>query len=199
MTPIETGVKVPDGSVANDTSVTGGNKVASSAKARKGTRKRSTDSPPKRSTPKPAEERTFTTAELENALAEVLTFPAIPCSVAEDQWAANHFSVQGRELAKQLARHAEDNVTVYKWCARIAQGQSSGMLLLAGIMYVVPPFVHWGLIPMPNEVRGMVPGMPPPKAEAAADSTAAAHMADGNESNRSNGNQHGTRTERHTP
>lgn len=198
MTPVEPGVKVPDSTVTSDASVTP-EKVASSSKR---TRARKADAPPKprakRPAPEPASD--FTTSQLEDALAQILTLPAIPCAMVGDEWASNHFSQNGRIFAKNLAEQAEKNPTLRKWCIRIAQGEVVGTLAITGVMYFLPPLVHWGLIPLPNEARGMIPGMPPPKVAAHGDGTAASHMAEpGNRSNTSNGNQAGTRQERHTP
>lgn len=196
---ITLGVEVPE-TVTNDASVTdspGVKKVASSG--RKRTRTRKADSAPKKRAAKPTEATTFTTGELEHALAEILTFPAVPCAMVGDEWGANHFSTQGRVFAANLAKQAEKNPTLHKWCVRIAQGESVGMLAMSGAMYVLPPLVHWGIIPLPGGVQGVIPGMPEPKEQDTDEPTpaAAAFATDGNVSSSSNGK--GTRQERHTP
>lgn len=196
MTPVETGVKVPDESVASDTSVTpgedGAKKVSSSAKR---TRKRKPDAAPKKAAKRPSagpEESTFTTSELEDALAQILTFPAVPCAMAGDEWGASHFAQTGRVFAHNLAQQAEKNPTIRKWCIRIAQGEAVGTLAISAVMYAFPPLVHWGIIPIPNEARAMIPGMPPPVVET--EEPAPSHTADHVPGNINNGSNTGRQT-----
>lgn len=200
MSPIEPGVQVPVGSTAtSDTPVTpkpdGDNPLASSAKR---TRTRKRDAPPKPKPSRAQQTTSFTTAELEQALAEILTFPAVPCAMVGDEWAATHFSTQGRAFAANLAKQAEKNPTLHKWCVRIAQGESVGMLGMSAVMYMVPPLIHWGLIPVPAAAREIIPGMPPVKEQPPEETTAAAHMAT-EPGNTNNGSNAHTRQERHTP
>lgn len=193
---ITPGVEIPDGatSVTGDTpsdDATKVKKVASSSRKRQ----RKSDSPPKKKATAPkAEASNLTTAQIEHALAEVLTFPAIPCSAVGDQWAADHFSTQGRVFAANIAAHSETNPTLRKWCERIASGEAFGVLALSGVMYFLPPMIHWGIIPVPSSARGL-PFMPPEGETVPPENPGMATEPD----NASNGNNAGQRHERHTP
>jgi len=99
--------------------------------------------------------RKATTRAIEDALAEILTMPALPCALIGDEWAADHFTIKGRELAATIAKVSERNPVLRKWCERAMQGESTAVLLMASIMYAYPPLLHWGVLPGPAGIFGV--------------------------------------------
>lgn len=99
------------------------------------------------------------TQQIEDALAEMLCLPAVPAAVFGDQWAADHFTTQGREFANKIAVMSERYPELRKWCERLMGGESAAVLLFAALMYAGPPLVHWGIIPMKPEGAALM-GIP---------------------------------------
>lgn len=95
------------------------------------------------------------TEDIESALAEVLCAPAMVAAFQEDEWAANHFVVTGKELAHRIAIVSERNSQLRMWCERLLVGESSAVLALGVLAYLVPPLIHYNLIPGPDGMLGV--------------------------------------------
>lgn len=96
------------------------------------------------------------TEQIEEALAEILTMPAIPSQlILGDEWLAQHFTDSGKQLAHQVAVVSERNDTLREWCRRAMEGESIAVLLMASVMYVYPPLLHFGLLPGPAGLLGV--------------------------------------------
>lgn len=107
--------------------------------------------------------------ELEKMLAEALTAPAMACAMYGDEWAANHFTVQGPYLARNLVLASETNPWLRRKLEAAATGQDAAvaaiaMLGVAGALfaYAAPPIVHFLNLPVPDRARVMF-NMPPPR------------------------------------
>lgn len=87
------------------------------------------------------------TQAIEDGLAEILQMPAVPAGILGDQWAAEHFTVQGRAFANKIAVVSERNMVLRGWCERALEGESIAVLFMAGIMYAGPAAMHFGLLP----------------------------------------------------
>jgi hypothetical protein len=120
--------------------------------------------------------------ELERLLAETFKAPAMPAAaLLGDQWTADHFTVMGPYLARNLVVAAEHNPWLRKKLESAASGGDLAMRMVALVpligatfMYIVPPLVYWFNLPMPDKGREMfgipdrkathAPGPPPPPA-----------------------------------
>lgn len=87
------------------------------------------------------------TAQIADGLAEILQIPAVPATILGDQWAAEHFTQQGRAFAERIALVSERNVVLRGWCERAIEGESIAVLFVAGLMYAAPPMMHLGILP----------------------------------------------------
>lgn len=117
----------------------------------------------------------------------------MPCLLAGDQWASEHFATQGRAFAKNLAELSERNPAIRRWCERLMEGESVAVLAMSGVMYALPPLMHWGLLPAPVALRSAF-GVPESSPVAPGDDTAAqaeAHQS-GNTGNGYNGHRQET-------
>jgi hypothetical protein len=97
------------------------------------------------------------TEAIRDAFAELLSLPAVPCAIAGDQWAAQHFSQTGPRFAEQIAAASERNPVLRRWCERMMAGETTAVLLMAAIAYAGPPLIHWNLVPVPE---GLLPEVP---------------------------------------
>lgn len=100
--------------------------------------------------------------ELEEILSEAFKAPAVVCAMAGDEWAANHFTMSGPALARNLVVSSEKNPWLRKKLEDAATGgdamvQLMTMFALGGaiFMYIAPPAVHWFNLPVPNKAREM--------------------------------------------
>lgn len=110
------------------------------------------DTPPRKGRGRPKGSRNKkkqaqVTKQIEETLAEILTAPAMPCAFMGDEWAVQHFTQNGRELASRLAEFSERNSQFRKWCESVMDTESILTLLLATSAYAIPPLMHWELIP----------------------------------------------------
>lgn len=123
--------------------------------------------------------------ELEELLAAALQSPGIVCGMAGDEWAAQHFAINGASLARNLVVASEKNPWLRKKLEDASTGGDMAVQLMtvfavggAIIMYIAPPAVHWFNLPVPDKAREMfgiperrIPNGPaysePPLAEAA--------------------------------
>jgi hypothetical protein len=87
------------------------------------------------------------TQAIEDALTEILQIPAVPAAMFGDNWMAEHFTVQGRQLANRIAITSERNPVLRGWCERAMEGEGIAVLLIASVMYAAPPLMHFGVIP----------------------------------------------------
>lgn len=111
------------------------------------------DTPPgagEGSTPRRRRVSKKVTKQIEDALAEVLQAPAMPCAIFGDEWAADHFEQAGAVLANKIAVVSERNAVLRGWCERAMEGESIGILFLALLAYAGPPLIHWNLVPVPG-------------------------------------------------
>jgi hypothetical protein len=121
--------------------------------------------------------------ELEQILAEAFRSPAMICAGFGDEWAANHFTVQGPALARNLVVASEHNL----WLRRKLESAASGgdmmmqlvtILGVAGALvgYAIPPIVYWANLPVPDKAREMF-GIPDRREHAASPPPAFAEAA----------------------
>ncbi len=117
---------------------------------------------PKRKPKTPPPPAELDLRELEKLLSDALASPAYACAMAGDTWAADHFTVQGPLLARNLVAAAEHN----PWLRRKLEAAMDGgdlamqlivMLGLSGSLlgYVAPPLIYWFNIPVPDRAREM--------------------------------------------
>ena len=100
--------------------------------------------------------------ELEHVLAEAFTSPAMLCAAFGDEWAANHFALQGPALARNLVNASDHNPWLKKQLERAASGEALTMQLMtllgvggALFAYAVPPVIYWFNLPVPGQARMM--------------------------------------------
>lgn len=128
------------------------------------------------------------TRQLENALAEILTLPAVPAAMTGDQWLYEHFSTQGPETAAKLAAASENNQTLRRILEQLTQGEGYATLVMAGMAYLLPPLLYFGVVPVPalksvfsvpeRGAREHPAAAPAPEREYAGDAGAAAGTFD---------------------
>lgn len=118
--------------------------------------------------------------ELEAMLAEAFKSPAVICGMAGDEWAANHFDLAGRALARNLVVASQHNPYLRKKLEAASTGGDAAIQLMsmaalggAVIMYIGPPVVHWFNLPVPDKAREMF-GIPDRRPEADVSPLAAA-------------------------
>jgi hypothetical protein len=87
------------------------------------------------------------TQAIEDALTEILQIPAVPAAMLGDEWMADHFTTQGRQLANRIAITSERNPVLRGWCERAMEGEGIAVLFIASLMYAAPPLMHFGVIP----------------------------------------------------
>jgi hypothetical protein len=95
------------------------------------------------------------TDQIEEALAEILCAPAMAAAFVGDQWAIEHFTTTGKELAHRIAVVSERNSQLRAYCERALEGESIMILALGFIAYTVPPLIHWNIIPGPDGMMGI--------------------------------------------
>jgi hypothetical protein len=100
--------------------------------------------------------------ELEATLAEALKAPAMLCATFGDEWAAEHFTVSGPYLARNLILASEHNPWLRQKLEEAATGQDAMMKVvsLVGVggacfAYAVPPIIWWFNLPAPRKTREM--------------------------------------------
>lgn len=98
--------------------------------------------------------------QLESALAEILTMPAIGFAMVGDEFCADHFSNAGPHFAKRLVDVSERQPQLRSILEKMVTGETVAVLLLDGFAYLMPPLVHHGL-PAPEGLRRML-GVPEP-------------------------------------
>lgn len=105
--------------------------------------------------------------ELEATLADALKAPAIMCGMFGDEWAANHFTISGPYLARNLILASEHNPWLRKKLEEASTGQDAMMMMISlvgvgGALfgYAIPPIVYWFNLPVPEKGREMF-GIPP--------------------------------------
>ncbi len=126
--------------------------------------------------------------ELEAALAEAFRSPSMIAGLAGDLYLANHFSVWGPRLARNLVVTSEHNPWLRRQLEQMASGGQVSMTVitmigLAGavLCYTAPPIIYLFNLPAPDMARAMfsIPerrngSIPPaPAAEASAAPAAA--------------------------
>jgi hypothetical protein len=116
------------------------------------------DSPPKKGTRKKRVSKKVT-QQIEDALAEIFCAPAIGTAMIGDEWATNHFTESGKELAHRIAKVSERNDQLRRWCEKALDSESIMVLAFASIMYAMPPLIHWNLLPVPP-AAGALMGIP---------------------------------------
>jgi hypothetical protein len=123
---------------------------------------------PKSKRPKmPEAPRKVDLKELERTLAEALKAPAMMCATFGDEWAANHFTMSGPYLARNLVMASEHNPWLRRKLEEAATGQDAMMLVVSMVgvggalfTYLIPPIIHWFNLPVPEKAREMF-GIPP--------------------------------------
>lgn len=95
------------------------------------------------------------TEDIEQALAEILTAPAMIAAIQGDQWAIQHFTVNGRELAHRIAEVSERHSQLRKWCEGLLEGESVFLVGMAAVAYVIPALIHYNLVPGPDGLLGV--------------------------------------------
>lgn len=112
------------------------------------------DKRPKSSKPKTAPKAPAPTSvslqELEFAIKEALSTPAMIAAMQGDEWAADHFTTQAPALARNLTKAAEHN----PWLrAKLEAAMSGDMFLMkiatlmpvfsAAVAYLIPPIIYY--------------------------------------------------------
>jgi hypothetical protein len=99
---------------------------------------------------------------LEQALAEAFRSPAMIAGLAGDVYLANHFTVWGPRLARNLVVSAEHNPWLRRHLETMAGGGSAavGMISLIGLAggvlaYAAPPLIYVFNLPAPAMAREM--------------------------------------------
>lgn len=95
------------------------------------------------------------TEDIEGALAEILTAPSMIAAVQGDQWAVQHFIVNGKELAHRIAEVSERHPQLRAWCESLLEGESIFLVGMAAVAYVIPALLHYNLIPAPEGILGV--------------------------------------------
>jgi hypothetical protein len=151
-----------------------GNETVEEALARdaKGPR----DTPPRKKGPatprKPPAPSAPSLKDLEYALAEGLRSPAMFCAMAGEEWAANHFTVQGPVLARNLVKAAEHNPWLRAKLEAAVMGEDImvkviTMMGVGGALaaYAVPPLVYFLNPPFVSEKTREMFGVPDRRAK----------------------------------
>jgi hypothetical protein len=147
------------------------------AQPKPGTRKRVEQKPPP--APKRVEMR-----EIEKALAEAFSSPAMLAATFGDEWGANHFTAQGPILARNICVTAERNPWLRRKLEDWVAGGDAAMFLISSlgvavalVGYALPPIVYYLNLPLAPQARAMLnipPRRPPaPPADARRPQTAA--------------------------
>jgi hypothetical protein len=104
--------------------------------------------------------RTVDLKELEATVAEALKAPALLCASFGDEWAAEHFTVSGPYLARNLILASQHNPWLRKKLEEAATGQDAMMMVvsLVGVggalfSYIIPPVIYWFNLPAPAKTR----------------------------------------------
>lgn len=95
------------------------------------------------------------TEDIEAALAEMLTAPSMLAAFMQDEWAIRHFIVTGKELAHRIAVVSERHSQLRMYCEKLLEGESMAVLALGMIAYIVPPLIHYNIIPGPDGMMGV--------------------------------------------
>jgi hypothetical protein len=95
------------------------------------------------------------TAAIEQALAEIFTAPAMATAIVRDDWATQHFTVTGKELAHRIAITSERHSQLRKWCEAALETESVLAVALAVAAYAIPPMIHWNILPGPDGLLGV--------------------------------------------
>jgi hypothetical protein len=110
--------------------------------------------------PMPEAPRQLDLKELEATLAEALKAPAVMCASFGDEWAADHFTMTGPYLARNLILASDHNPWLRRKLEEAASGEDAMMKVvsLVGVggalfMYVVPPAIYWFNLPVPTSAR----------------------------------------------
>lgn len=113
--------------------------------------------------------------QLEQALVEALSTPAMGAAMIGDEWAANHFTTQAPLLARNLVLASEHNPWLRRKLEAAATGQDTAMAALAmlglagaAFAYAVPPIVWWLNLPVPDRARVMF-NIPPAREKPTSD------------------------------
>lgn len=129
---------------------------------------------------KPEAPRKVDLRELEAALAEGFKAPGMACAMMGDEWAAQHFTMHGPVLARNLVRASEHNPWLRAKLEEAATGEEAMMkvISLAGVgvscaVYIVPPVIYWLNLPVPERTRAMF-GIPARRVKEPAYAAAAA-------------------------
>jgi hypothetical protein len=72
-----------------------------------------------------------------------------------DEWATEHFTSTGRELAHRIAITSERHTQLRQWCEKALDSESIIVLGLAAAAYSIPPMIHWNIIPGPDGMLGV--------------------------------------------
>lgn len=101
------------------------------------------------------------TRQIEQALAQLLSVPAIPCAMLGHKWPADHFTTAGPMLAKNLADVAQTNPRLRDLLLKLSQGDSYATILIGTFAYAVPPAIYF-LAPQTSALRPTfgVPSIP---------------------------------------
>jgi hypothetical protein len=136
----------------------------------KGPRKsRAADAAPKAKSKSGAHKRTERKAAeirlIREGFAELLCLPGFPAAIKGDQWAVDHFAIQGPRLANRIAKEAERNDAFRKQAVKLLAAQGAIMLGLDAFMYAVPALMHYGVLPGADRmgVPVLTKGKPPPE------------------------------------
>lgn len=98
--------------------------------------------------------------DLEFALAEAFSTPAMVAGMRGDEWAADHFTREGPVLARNLTKAAEHNA----WLRRKLEAAVTGEDLLVKVMVLLPVVSALIAYSVPPIIYYLNPGFIPPEA-----------------------------------
>lgn len=90
-------------------------------------------------------------------LATLLRSPGFVFEATGDPWAVEHVDKSAPELAKAIAEHAEKNPAFKSRLVAFLEGGETAGLVFAGLMYVAPLAIYFGVLPIPPHFRARLP------------------------------------------
>lgn len=84
---------------------------------------------------------------IREAFGELLSAPAALAAAKGDEWAVDHFTTAGPALADRIVIECERNEKLRARLVTMASGSGYIMLGTAVGAYLLPPLIHYGLIP----------------------------------------------------
>jgi hypothetical protein len=110
----------------------------------------------RRGRPPGSSNRSNKTREIEQALSKILVLPAMPFAWTGDPWVSRHFEERAPVLAQELAKKSETSPALRRQLEWLTKGDTDLSLVMAGVLYLVPPLMYFGIIPAPGAARTLL-------------------------------------------